>query len=140
MKHGIMLPVAAAFMLIGVGAASADCAAELAKLSGGIIQDGSLAPLADTPPPATEGTAPTAAETPEGLQQDGTEKPLGASPDIATSAQDAASQSAGGDTAAAQATGEGHAAPDKQAALAKAQAALDAGDEAGCMAALEAAM
>ena len=143
---GIIMPVAVAFMLIGLGTASADCAAKIAKLGGGISKDGSMAPLQGTtpaPPAAAEGASAPAEEAVgevmgDDVAKDGTEEPLGASPDIATSAQDAASQSAGGDTATAQATGEGHAADGKQAALAKAQAALDAGDEAACMEAISA--
>ena len=64
--------------------------------------------------------------------------PLGADPDVATSAEDAQAQSQGGETAAAQAAGAaGSGGPAKADALARAQAALDAGDEAACMSALE---
>ncbi|PZQ48166.1 MAG: hypothetical protein DI556_15200 [Rhodovulum sulfidophilum] len=120
-------------MSLSAGMAFADCAAEVARLSEGIAKDGSNAPLAETAPSPAEAAPPARATSPEGLQQDGTEAPLGASPDIATSGQDAASQSEGGDTAAAQATGAGVAPPDKAEALARARAALDAGDEQACM-------
>ncbi|MFQ8433548.1 hypothetical protein [Amaricoccus sp. W119] len=120
-------------MSLSAGMAFADCAAEIARLDAGIAKDGSTAPLAEAAPSSPEASPPAQATSPEGLQQDGTEAPLGASPDIATSGQDAASQSEGGDTAAAQATGEGVAPPDRAEARARAQAALDAGDEQACL-------
>ncbi len=57
---------------------------------------------------------------------------------MATSAQDAQAQSQGGETAAAQAAGaSGGDGSDKQAAIDRAQKALDAGDEEACMQAVE---
>lgn len=120
-------------MSLSAGMAFADCAAEIARLNDGVAKDGSSAPLSETAPSPPDASPPAQVTSPEGLQQDGTEAPLGTSPDVATSGQDAASQSGGGDTAAAQATGEGVAPPDKAEALARAQAALDAGDEQACL-------
>ncbi len=143
MKRGTIM-AAALIMALGAGAASADCAADMARLGHGISKDGSMAPLqgSSTPPPASD-TGGTAAAPPaegEGIAKDGSETPLGANPDIATSGQDAQSQSSGGDTAAAQATGAGEAPQSKEDALAKARAALDAGDEAACNEALKGVM
>ena len=145
MKRTLLATVAA--LALSVAAASADCAADLAQMghgSGeGISKDGSLAPLQS----AGEGTPQTGGdaagggtETGEGeVAKDGSAAPLEADAQVATSGQDAQAQQAGGDTAAAQAAGSGGSGhgDDMQAALDRAQAALDAGDEAGCMAALE---
>lgn len=138
MKRTIL--AASAMILLGSGSAFADCREELAQLSGGggISKDGSLAPLESGATPQTgDGTAPAAEG--EGLAKDGSTEPLQADADVAMSAEDAQAQQQGGETAAAQAAGVegGGDAAARDAALARAQAALDAGDEAGCMAALQ---
>ena len=139
--HRLMLAIAAGLAL-GVGAAAADCREELAALTGGGAKDGSMAPLSGeagaTPQTGGDGTA---AEAPaEGVAKDGSETPLATDPSIATSPQDVEAQQQGGATAAEQAMGEAGAAEGgRDAAIAKAETALAAGDEAGCMAAVEAA-
>ncbi len=136
--HRLILTTAAALAL-GAGAAAADCAAELAQLTGGgIAKDGSLAPLegATAETPQVGGDAATGESSAEGIVKDGTMEPLGAAESLATSEQDVAAQQEGGATAAEQAGGAA-AGGDRDAAIARAQQALDAGDEAGCAAALE---
>ncbi len=143
MKRHHMILAASATMFLSAAAASADCREELAQLSGGISKDGSLAPLQDSPDDATPqtggGDAAAAPAEGEGLAKDGSNAPMGADPAIATSAQDAQAQQQGGDTAAEQAAGAAGAggSSDREEALTRAQAALDAGDEAGCMAAVQ---
>ena len=74
------------------------------------------------------------------MAKDGSATPLATDPGIATSAQDVEAQQQGGATAAEQAMGEaGSAEGGRDAAIAEAEAALAAGDEAGCMTAVEAA-
>ena len=68
-----------------------------------------------------------------GISKDGSHAPLGASPDVATSAGDVAAQQQGEAPAAADAM----ASDPRTAALDRARAAAAAGDEAGCMAAVE---
>jgi hypothetical protein len=63
--------------------------------------------------------------------------PLGADPDIAASGQDVAAQQAGGETAAAQATGAEGGGDARAQAISRAEAALAAGDEAGCLEAVK---
>ena len=134
------LLIASAVLALGTVPALADCREELAQLQGGVSKDGSMAPL-QSPGEATPqqgSAAATGAESTEGVAKDGTGTPLGTDPNLATSAEDAQAQSQGGDTAAAQAAGTGDAGgTEKPDALARAQAALDAGDEAACMAAVE---
>ena len=135
-----LLLSAAAALAFGAPAAFADCSAELAQLRGSVAKDGSLAPL-QTPSDATQQGAEAGTEGAagaEGIAKDGSLAPLAADPNVATSGEDAQAQSQGGATAAAQAAGEaGTAPPAREDALARAQAALDAGDEAGCLAAVE---
>lgn len=108
MKRTSFFTAVAAVFALGSSAAWADCRDELAQMTGGISKDGSHAPL-------------------------------GADAELATSGQDVEAQQEGDATAATQAdagsSGDGHD-TDRQAALDKAQAALDAGDEAACMEAL----
>jgi hypothetical protein len=139
MKTLLLFPAALAAAALAAGAAAADCRAELDQLAGGISKDGSLAPLAGSATPQTGGgEADPASGGGEGIAKDATEQPLGTDPALATSAEDAQAQQQGGATAAEQAMGAGGAAPDGRAdAIARAEAALAAGDEAGCMAAVE---
>jgi len=127
----------AAVLALGATAAQADCREELAQLGGG-AKDGSAAPLQEgtnaTPQVGGEGTAPAHGEA---MATDGAETPLGTDPGLATSEQDVAAQQAGGATAAEQAAGAGAGDGSRAAVLARAEAALAAGDEAGCMAAVE---
>jgi hypothetical protein len=139
MKRYVLL-LASAALALGSNVALADCAEELARLQGGISKDGTHAPLEDaaaaTPQQGAEASA--GAEATGQPAKDGSGTPLGADPDVAASAEDAQAQSQGGQTAAAQAAGEtGGGVAANADALARAQAALDAGDEAGCMSALE---
>ena len=137
--HRLILTTAAALAL-GAGAAAADCAEELAQLTGGgIAKDGSLAPLegvaAETP--QAGGDAVTGESSAEGIVKDGTMEPLGAAENLAALEQDVVAQQEGGATAAEQAAGAPAAGGDRDAAIARAQQALDAGDEAGCVSAIE---
>jgi hypothetical protein len=133
--------IAAALLSAGLGfatTAAADCATELDTLAG-VSKDGTIAPLAERATPQTGGMA---AAPDDAMAKDagkaGNLMPMGESADVATSAEDAAAQSAGGETAAAQAAGaEGGGDGGKQAAINEARAALAAGDEAACMAAVE---
>ena len=140
--HRLMLS-AAAGMALSVGAAAADCREELAALTGGGAKDGSMAPLSGEAGGATPQTGGDgmAAEAPaEGVAKDGSAMPLATDPGVATSAQDVEAQQQGGATAAEQAMGEaGSAKRGRDAAIAQAENALAAGDEAGCMTAVEAA-
>ena len=108
--------VCACVMLGSTVAAHADCAEEMARVTGGISKDGSLAPL----------------QEPQGggIAKDGAEMPLNSGSDVATSPQDVQSQQEGGQTAAEEAGG------DRDAAIAKAREAMAAGDETACMDAL----
>ncbi len=159
MKRYCGLMAGCALFVMSGAAAYADCAEDLAALHGeaggapgAIAMDGSLAPLEDDADAGdTDGDSEAAsggettgsgaeAETQargEGISKDGTLAPLeGAGAEVATSQQDAQAQQAGEETAAqeAESGSEGSA---RMAALDRAQAALDAGDEAGCSAALE---
>jgi hypothetical protein len=143
-----------ALFAISGAAAHADCAEDLAALTGeagtaeGISKDGSLAPLQDsgTPDPAAAaGGAPAqgaegAAEAEaggEGISKDGSLSPLqGAGTAVATSQEDAQAQQQGEPTAAQQAESGSEGSP-RSLAIERAQAALAAGDEAACNAALE---
>lgn len=128
----------AAVLALGAGAAAADCKAELAELMAAGPKDGSMAPMAEGATPQTGGAEQGAEAPAEGVAKDGSMAPLGTDPGVATSSQDAQAQQAGGATAAEQAAGEaGSAEGGREAALAKAEAALAAGDEAGCTAAVE---
>jgi hypothetical protein len=140
MKPRLMIATAAC--LTFATAASADCAAEIAAL--GMAKDGSTAPLAPAATLQTGGDAAATTTTPgatEGkVAKDGSTAPLGTDPALATSAGDAQAQSQGGATAAEQAQGAegGDGAGTMRAeALARAQTALDAGDEAACLQAVE---
>ena len=108
--------------------------------AGKISKDGTAAPLQD--PQAANGVAtPKAggdtqakpADSGGAIAKDGSNMPLngtgGASAETAMSQQDVQAQQQGGQTAAEAAMGG--------SAMQRAQAALDAGDEAGCMKAVE---
>jgi hypothetical protein len=140
MKRHHAILAASAALFLGATAASADCREELAQLESGVSKDGGLAPLQETTDatPQTGGGEAAGTEAGaegEGVAKDGSTTPLETDPAIATSGQDAQAQQAGGETAAAQASGEGGSPQDD--AMARAHAALEAGDEEGCMAALE---
>lgn len=159
MKRSVLASTAAIFLALGSTAAWADCQEELAQLTGGVSKDGSLAPLesaagavgqADHAEGAgatgqaghgAEGAAAEGSAAGDGeVSKDGSTEPLEADPQIATSGQDVAAQQEGGETAAQQAnqgaggSGDGSG---RQAALDRAHAALAAGDEEACMAAVE---
>jgi hypothetical protein len=141
MKRQLMVATAACFTL-AAGTALADCAADVAELGQGVVKDGSTAPLAAPATPQTGGDVATTASPPataDGeVAKDGSMAPLGTDPAIATSAGDAQAQSQGGATAAEQAQGAAEGAGTMRAeALARAQVALDAGDEAACMEAVK---
>jgi hypothetical protein len=136
----ILLPVAA--LMAMAGGAMADCREDLAQMRQGISKDGSQAPLAE----GTSGTPQASDSQPaaemdggsgEGLAKDGTQMPLAADSGVATSAQDAQAQQQGGGTAAEVASGAAGEAPPAEGALEEAQAALDRGDEAACLEALD---
>jgi uncharacterized NAD(P)/FAD-binding protein YdhS len=134
------------------GPAFADCQDELAKLTnetnaedrGGIIQDGSLAPLEDPDEDAgatdTSEASASDSEDTEGdgeIVQDGDTEPLEAdTAQVATSGQDAAAQQNEdmGDSAA---SGSTEMSPEAKDAINTAKAALEAGDEKACMEAVE---
>jgi hypothetical protein len=128
----------AAALTLGAGAAFADCAQELEALEG-VSKDGTMAPLAESgATPQTGGGTAAGGGEPTDAGKAGNLVPMGESPDVATSAEDAAAQSQGGETAAAQAMGaSGGDEGGRQAAIDEARAALAAGDEDACMAALE---
>jgi hypothetical protein len=135
--------VAAAVLASGFAfgtAAAADCAAELESM--GVSKDGSTAPLAGGATPQTGGMMAAGGDDAEQeAGKTGSMMPMGESADVATSAEDAQAQSQGGETAAAQAMGDaegGEGGGDaRQMALDEARAALAAGDEEACMAAIE---
>lgn len=143
MKRQLLISAAAAGLLFGATGAWADCAEELAQLEEGVSKDGSMAPLQEegAATPQTGGDMAAGggeAATGEGeVAKTGETEPLEADPSLATSGQDAQAQSAGGETAAEQAEGSTGGDGGPAEALARARAALDAGDEAGCMAAVE---
>jgi hypothetical protein len=144
MKRHALLAATAAVLTLGAGAALADCREDLARMQGGIAKDGSLAPLSESAADATPqtgggGNAAEPTDQGEAIAKDGSEEPLEMDTSLATSAQDAQAQQAGGATAAAQAEGVEGDMTGRDAALARAEAALAAGDEAGCLDALEAA-
>jgi hypothetical protein len=136
-----VLVLAGCMVFAGAAAAQADCAGEIAKLSGhggGISKDGSLAPLEGAGTDSA-GAAEQAAPSPDGaIAKDGGDMPLegtgGATQGAAMSQQDAEAQQQGGSTAAEAAAAASGGGGD---ALQRAQAALAAGDEAGCMQAVE---
>lgn len=144
MFKGYLGSLSAAALILTVGSASADCAAKLDEiLSGGntvgIAKDGTMAPLEEG-----EGSSLGADEsvdgTAEGVAKDGTAAPLEAPADLATSSQDVEAQQKGDPTAAdvaqgSQANGE-QSSESNAEAIDTARAALAAGDEAGCLAAL----
>jgi hypothetical protein len=152
MRHHAGILAGLALLTLSAGPALASCADEIAALSakvagsggagaaahgGGISKDGSLAPLQDSSTAAsTEANSSTGGK----VAKDGSNMPLsgtgeGPSPTTAMSDQDAQSQQQGGQTAAeaSQASGNG----EMTAALDQARAAEKAGDETGCMKALE---
>lgn len=135
----------AAMLVLTSLTAHADCAADLAAMTGhaahngGISKDGSLAPLESAKSAAAAGAdtaAAPAAPKGEGIAKDGTHAPLegpsGPQPGVAMSGADARAQQDGRPTAAEQAAGAvGGSARDTH--LEKARAALDTGDEEACM-------
>lgn len=132
--------IAATLLSAGLGltatAAAADCAAELDTLAG-VSKDGTAAPMAESATPQTGG-AGAAGATADDAGKAGNLMPMGENADVATSAEDAQAQSQGGETAAAQAMGgEGGGEGGRQTALDEARAALAAGDEEACLAAVE---
>jgi hypothetical protein len=137
--HRLILATAAALGLGATGAA-ADCAEELAQLTG-VAKEGAMAPLEGTAEetPQVGGDAATGETSAEqgraAVAGEGATEAL-TDPGLATSEQDVTAQQEGGATAAEQAAGAS-AGTDRDAAIARAQTALDAGDEAGCMAAVE---
>ena len=134
--------IAAALLSAGLGfatTAAADCA-DGTRHAGGCVEGRHR--RRPSPKRATPQTGGMAAAPDDAMAKDagkaGNLMPMGESADVATSAEDAAAQSAGGETAAAQAAGaEGGGDGGKQAAINEARAALAAGDEAACMAAVE---
>lgn len=134
-KTGVLALVLAG----GATMALADCREDLAALkTSGIAKDGTSVPLSDTarPTPQGEGQAAIPETGGSGLAKDGTKVPGGADPGVATSADDAAAQQSGGRTAAEQAAGAAGGGDSRNQALARAEAALAAGDEAACREAL----
>ena len=141
-----------ALLVIGATTATADCAAELAAYQSGsaeaegggeIAKDGSLAPMQTETAgdaAATTGTAGEAddeAAQEEGVAKDGTEAPM-QEETADTSGESEAGAAISGQDAQAQQQADAPAGGDARAeALARAEAALAAGDEEGCMAALE---
>jgi hypothetical protein len=114
MERQLLISATLVAALAGGTGAWADCAAEIAQLTQG-------ASAAPPPDPGASG---------EGEDEDG-----GA---FATWGQEEQPQSQSGEAEAGQAGGTGEAGDgDHAAALQRAQAALDAGDEAACMEAVE---
>jgi len=161
MNRYVIFLAGCALLALSAAAASADCAEDLAAMEGGtvgaaaregIAKDGSLAPLQSEADASTStgATAPAdggfeaASSEPagtNGIAKDGSLAPLASDEDdaaaganVAMSAQDAQAQQEGGETAA-QIAGGGD--PARTDALARARAAIAAGDEAGCAAALK---
>ncbi len=154
MAPRLYAPLAAGcFALFAATSASADCAADLAELQqdaggaagaesqGGISKDGSLAPLqtegegsaaVTTETAGADSAAPQEADG-EAIAKDGTQAPLegddasaGAAPAISGQAAQAQQEGLGTEGGTARAD-----------AIARAEAALAAGDEEGCMQAVE---
>jgi hypothetical protein len=134
MKHPLRIAAAAtALLVIGAAGAKADCAQEIAALSQeGVSKDGSLAPLAGSG--EARGGPSDPGEDRDGIAKDGSTAPLQdegvadvGGPASAGDAQARQSQAseAGGDQA------------QRVAALERARAALDRGDEIACMEAVE---
>jgi len=138
MKRYLLAGAATALLITSTTIASADCKEELTTLTG-VAKDGSLAPLQAAPTPQTSGGTTAPATGSEGVAKDGSQIPLGTDANVAMSAEDAQAQQKGGKTAAEQAAGSpgGGSASAREEALSRAQAALDSGDEAGCMKAVE---
>lgn len=165
MRAHIRILCGAAAVVLSAASAQADCRAELAALGyspdagttgQGISKDGSLAPLetgeneassgdqsADSSMTEAQQDADSNTGSTEGIAKDGTTAPLEAPDDLATSGDDAQAQQEGEPTAAETANTDGAAGETTakseahMAAVEKARAALAAGDEAGCMAAVE---
>lgn len=181
MIHRSLLLAGVAVLALGGTPALANCADDIAALSGqsgstvasgttaggAVSKDGSQAPLDQVEPATGAGAAATASggttagetsgpaaraagvATDDGtggkVSKDGGDMPLSTdaatpSADQAMSQQDADAQQAGGTTAADQAAASGGQASmsgDVMAALNRARAAERAGDEAGCMQAIE---
>ena len=137
MTRQLLIPAAVVALGLGAAAAVADCREELNRLTQGVAKEGAMAPLegatGETPQVGGKGAGEPHAES---VTKEGTGVPLGNDPSLATSGQDVAAQQEGGATAAEQAQGA-PAGDDRDAAIARAEAALAAGDEAGCMAAVE---
>jgi hypothetical protein len=150
MKHHAGMLAGAALLALSAGPALGSCADEIAALSakasgggtdaaahgGGISKDGSVAPLQDS---GAAAGASAGGSTGGRVAKDGTTMPLsgtgdGPSPTTAMSDQDTQAQQQGGQTAAATAQGS---AGELMAALDQARAAEQAGDETGCMKAIE---
>lgn len=149
MKHHAGVLAGVALLALSTGQALGSCADEIAALSaqasgggtgtaahGGVSKDGSLAPLQDSG--AAAGTS-AGGSTGGRVAKDGSTMPLsgngdGPSPTTAMSDQDAQAQQQGGQTAAATAQDS---AGELTAALDQARAAEKAGDETGCMKAIE---
>jgi hypothetical protein len=158
--HLIAATAFTAGLALSATTAIADCASELESLAG-VSKDGAAAPLAEGATPQTGATTSSDASKADAGKA-GDLMPMGENTDVATSAEDAQAQSEGGETAAsqamddadgdedAQAQGEGGETASSQAmgaaggdeagrqgAINEARAALAAGDEDACLAALE---
>lgn len=155
--HAMML--GCALCVLSPAVAQADCKTELAAFeagqvpnTGGIAKDGSMAPLQDPSapttqsnsgsPPATENKGPGQAPNASGgIAKDGSTAPLAAAPSQAMSGQDAQAQQEGRGTAAQTAQSSANDAiaedADRARAIAEAKAALLAGNEEACLAALQ---
>jgi hypothetical protein len=146
MRHHAMILAGTVVLALSTSSAFASCADEIASLAstaseggeqqGKISKDGSTAPLQEPAAGATAGTSGGQ------VSKDGSTMPLsgtgdGPSTDTAMSDQDAQAQQQGGKTAAAASQGSGSGSGELMAALEQARAAEQAGDETGCMKALE---
>ncbi len=159
MRHGLTSFLAICAIAGFTAPAIADCQQELAELrdqaqsgtDGGISKDGSTAPLEGDSEEATDSAdaadssadltaAAGESDTEEGeneVSKDGTEAPLNAdTPGVATSGQEAEAQQEA-DAGASGEAASGAMSQEAQDAIARAEAALQAGDEAGCMEAVE---
>ena len=142
MKRHLLISAAAVALLSIASAASADCAEELAQLQEGVSKTGAMAPLqesAEATPQTGGGAAAGGESAGEGeIAKTGDTAPLQVDPNHRHLRPGCAGAEPGRrDRGGAGARAPRAATRPREDALARAQAALDNGDEAGCMAAVE---
>jgi hypothetical protein len=144
MKRHQTLLAGLAIAVLGAGAAAADCAQELEALDAGggeIAKDGTLAPLQDGGEGGGAAGVATSAQDAQAQQEGGetaaAEGGAGTADDAAAVDQAAGGEAASGGEPVVGAETAAADAGDRDAAIERARAALAAGDEEGCMAAVE---